>query len=97
MKLLTKKLSKVAKVPITMENHFCSHIDPTTSANLIAADELARLDPSNKFNARWKDKDHRDHPYDALKAVPKNFYTNFKTNLIRDAHYMAKAITAHRS
>lgn len=97
MKLLTKKLSKVAKVPITMENHFCSHIDPTTSANLIAADELARLDPHHKFHNRWKDKEHRDLHSDALKAVPKNFYNNFKTNLVRDAHYMASAIKAHRS
>ena len=32
MKLMTKKMKKVGKVPIEMENHFCSHLDAATSA-----------------------------------------------------------------
>lgn len=53
---MTNKLKKVAKVPIEFENKFCSHIDPITSANLIAANELA--DHSKKFKGLWKDKEH---------------------------------------
>ena len=34
---------------------------------------------------------------DELKKIPKNFYTNHRTNMIRDAHYMAKAIVNNRS
>lgn len=40
MKLMTKKMKKVGKVPIEMENHFCSHLDAATSAQLIAANEF---------------------------------------------------------
>lgn len=43
MKVMTNKLRKVAKMPIEMENKFCSHLDPGTSAQLIAADDLAKL------------------------------------------------------
>ena len=32
MKVLTNKHSKVAKVPIEVKNHFCSHVDPGISA-----------------------------------------------------------------
>ena len=32
MKLMTNKLRKVAKVPVEMENKFCSHVDLETSA-----------------------------------------------------------------
>lgn len=32
MKLLTNKLRKVAKLPVEVENKFCSHLDPGTSA-----------------------------------------------------------------
>ena len=32
MKVLTNKHSKVAKVPIEIKNHFCSHVDPGISA-----------------------------------------------------------------
>ena len=45
MRVMTKKLKKVAKIPIEIENKFCSHLDPFTSAELIAADELAKKDP----------------------------------------------------
>jgi len=41
MKLLTKKMKKVGKVPIELQNQFCSHLDPMTSAELINASELA--------------------------------------------------------
>jgi len=58
MKLLTKKMKKVCKVPIELENKFCSHLDAGTSAQLINASELANLDPKNKFAKRWQDKIH---------------------------------------
>ena len=44
MKLMTNKLKKVAKMPVQMENKFCSHVDLETSAQLINADDLARMD-----------------------------------------------------
>ena len=96
MRLMTNKFKKVAKVPVEVEDKFCSHIDPGTSAQLIAAHELAQLDPKNKFNQRWRDKEFVPRIED-FKQVPKHFYSNFKTNLIRDAHYMAKAIVQNRS
>ena len=43
MKLMTNKLKKIAKMPIEMENKYCSHLDPGTSAQLIAADDLSKL------------------------------------------------------
>ena len=93
MKLLTKKMKKVAKVPIELENKYCSHLDPGTSAQLINASELANLDPKNKFAKRWQDKIHvTPAPANDFYEIPKRFYTNYKTNAIRDAHYMAKAI-----
>ena len=58
MRLMTNKMKKVAKIPVEFENKFCSHLDPGTSAQLIAANELAMMDPKNKFNGRWKDKAH---------------------------------------
>lgn len=88
---MTKKLKKVAKMPIEFENKFCSHIDAGTSAQLIAAEDLARADKSNRFHDRWKDKEHRV-VQEGFTDVPRHFYTNYKTNLIRDAHYMAKRI-----
>ena len=36
-----------------------------------------------------KEKDFND--------VPRHYYSNFKTNLVRDAHYMAKAIVNSHS
>ena len=36
MKVLTNKHQNVAKIPVEMENRFCSHIDTVTSAQLIA-------------------------------------------------------------
>ena len=59
MKLMTNKLKKVAKVPVEMENKFCSHVDLETSAQLINANDLANMDSTNKFSKRWQDKDHR--------------------------------------
>ena len=37
------------------------------------------------------DKDHKS-PADTnfFRDVPKHFYANFKTNMIKDAHFMAK-------
>jgi len=90
MRLMTKKLKKVAKVPVEFENKFCSHVDPITSANLIAANELAQQTQS-KFKNIWKDKEHRP-PREDYHQVPKHYYSNYKTNMIRDAHYMAKRI-----
>lgn len=49
MKLLTKKMKKVGKVPVELQNKFCSHIDPMTSADLINASDLAALDPTNPY------------------------------------------------
>ena len=94
MKIMTKKLKKVAKMPVEFENKFCSHIDPGTSAQLIAADDLANLDKNGKYHNPWKDKNHVAQSKD-FTGVPKHFYSNFKTNLIRDAHYMAKRINEH--
>ena len=88
-------MKKVGKVPIQMENQFCSHVDPATSAQPIAANEIAQLNP--QFRHLWKDKEHRPPPVADLSQVPKHFYTNYKTNMIRDAHYMAKAIVNARS
>ena len=59
MKLVTNKMRKVAKMPVEMENKFCSHLDPGTAAQLIAADDLAKMDKNGKFAGRWKDKDHQ--------------------------------------
>ena len=53
MKLMTNKLKKVAKVPVEVENKFCSHVDLETSAQLINADDLAKMDSTNKFSKRW--------------------------------------------
>lgn len=95
MKLATRKLRKVGKVPVELSNKFCSHLDPMTSAELISANELAAMDPKNPFAGQWKDREHR--PPKEFKDIPRHFYTNYKTNLIRDAHYMAKAIVGNRS
>jgi hypothetical protein len=89
MRLLTKKMKVVTKIPVELENKFCSHVDPNTSAHLINASELARLDPSVKFAKNWQDKIHVPATNDVNKVIPKNFYSNYKTNLIRDAHYLA--------
>ena len=90
MKLMTNKMSKVAKVPIVMENKFCSHMDPATSANLIAAQDLA---PHNKnFFNMWRDKEVRSKSRHDLPKVPQHYYSNYKTNMVRDAHFMAKRI-----
>lgn len=53
MKLMTNKLKKVAKVPVEVENKFCSHVDLETSAQLINANDLAKMDSTNKFSKRW--------------------------------------------
>ena len=50
MKLMTNKLKKVAKIPVEVGNKFCSHIDIGTSAQLIAADDLARMDLNGKYH-----------------------------------------------
>ena len=91
MKLMTNKLRKVAKMPVEVENKFCSHLDPGTSAQLIAADDLAKMDQNGKYYNRWRDKPHRTVG-DGYHDVPRHFYDNFKSSLIRDAHYMAKQI-----
>jgi hypothetical protein len=58
MRLLTNKMKRVAKVPVVMENKFCSHLDLDTSAVLIEANELAKLQKSGKFNKIWEDREH---------------------------------------
>ena len=90
MKAMTNKLTKVGTVPITIENHFCSHMDPATSANLIAASELAPH--NNKFGNMWRDKEHRAKTRHDWDNVPRHYYSNYKTNMVRDAHFMAKKI-----
>ena len=70
-------------------------MDPGTSAHLIYANELAELDPSNKFATRWADHDHKGGF--KTRHVPQHFYKNYKHNLIRDAHSMAKTIQQNRS
>ena len=90
MKLMTNKLSKVARVPVQMENKFCSHMDPATSANLIAASELAPH--NNQFSNMWRDKAHRSRHRHDWDHVPRHYYSNYKTNMVRDAHFMAKKI-----
>ena len=97
LKLLTAKMKKVGKVPVLFENKFCSHVHPQDGADMINASELANADPHNKFTKRWEDKNHIGPHGQDFKDIPKHFYTNYKTNLIRDAHYMAKALVRNRS
>jgi len=78
-------------VPVEFENKFCSHIDPLLSAQLIAANDLAPH--SKKFKNIWADKEQQ-RPRDDWSQVPKHYYSNYKTNLIRDAHYIAKRIVS---
>ena len=94
MRLLTNKLQKVAKVPIEMHNKFCSHIDPVTSGQLIAANDLA--EHSRAFGSMWTDKEHR-FENESFKTVPKHYYSNYKSNLVRDAHVSMHEKSASRS
>ena len=94
MRLLTNKLSKVANVPIEMQNQFCSHIDPVTSAQLISANDMA---PHNRqFGQMWRDREHRDDS-SSYTTIPKHYYSNYKTNMVRDAHVTAAEKSASRS
>ena len=52
------------------------------------------MDEHGRFNERWRDKEHRATGQDYA-GVPKHFYRNFKSNLIRDAHHMAKELVGH--
>lgn len=55
------------------------------------------MDPKNKYSKMWSNKEHKHQLEGDFNSVPKHFYTNFKTNLVRDAHYMAKKIVENRS
>lgn len=74
MKVLTNKHSKVANVPIEMKNHFCSHIDPAISAQLIAGTKLP------------------PHPRDSINLIPRDYYTNHKSHMLKEAREVARSI-----
>ena len=97
MRLMTNKLKKVAKVPVEIENQFCSHVDPATSAYLIKASDLNQVEDGNPFTRLWMDKEHKAPREKSFKEVPRHFYTSFKTNLIRDAHYMSRALAGSQT
>ena len=80
------------RIPIEVENHFCSHISPAMSAHMIQANDLNALDKNNPYRF-WENRDRQTRT-ENFKAVPKSFYTNYKTSLMRDAHEVAKAVSA---
>ena len=55
------------------------------------AQELAQKKKNQSKYTYWNDKDVKAKD-DLFNSIPKHFYTNYKTNMMRDAHYMAKAI-----
>jgi len=40
----------------------------------------------------WSDKEHKDPKRLDWENVPRHYYSNFKTNMVRDAHFIAKQI-----
>ena len=78
-----------------VENQFCSHISPKVSAHLIQANDLNALDDNNPYRF-WADRDRKTRK-ENFNHVPKHFYTNYKTSLMRDAHEVAKVVAAEVS
>jgi len=50
---------------------------------VIAGEDLAVH--HNKYGSMWKDKSQRK-TRDDWSAVPRNYFTNYKVNMIRDSH-----------
>jgi len=59
---------------------------------IVHADDLDALDDHNPYKF-WKDRD-RKLIKDKFKIIPKNYYLNYKTNMMRDAHEISAAIVA---
>ena len=62
---------------------------------MIQANDLNALDQGNPYRF-WENRDRKTKG-ENFKAVPKAFYTNYKTSLMRDAHEVAKAVAAGTS
>ena len=98
LRLFTKDLKegqaepKKKSIPVELENQFCSHISPKLSAHLIQANDLNALDDNNPYRF-WQDRDRKTRE-EHFNAVPKGFYTNYKTSMMRDAHEVAKVVSA---
>ena len=75
-----------------LDNQYCSHISPKVSAHLIQANDLNALDDHNPYRF-WADRDRKTRQ-EHFNAVPKHFYTNYKTSMMRDAHEVAKVVSA---
>lgn len=61
-----------------------AHLDSATATQVISGNELAGH--HNKYGAIWRDKEKKRKTRDDWSAVPKKFYSNYKSNMIRDAH-----------
>ena len=98
LRLFTKDLKeskaepKKKSIPVELDNQYCSHISPKVSAHLIQANDLHALDDHNPYRF-WADRD-RTTRQEHFNAVPKHFYTNYKTSMMRDAHEVAKVVSA---
>ena len=101
LRLFTKDIKnktatpKEKSIPVELDNNFCSHISPKVSAHLIQGDDLNALDMNNPYRF-WADRDRKTRE-EHFKGVPKHFYTNYKTSLMRDAHEVAKVVSAQIS
>lgn len=72
-------------MPVVVENTQCSHVPMT---QVIQANDLASLDKKNPFRF-WQDRDRRGKNAKG-KFIPKNFYSNYKSAIMRDAHDLSK-------
>ena len=101
LRLFTKDLKgggalpKDGSIPVELENHFCSHVSPEVSAHLIQANDLNALDQNNPYRF-WETRDRKTRD-EKFNAVPKHFYTNHRTSVMRDAHQVAAAVAAGAS
>jgi len=76
-----------------VENKICSHVDEKfAKTQIVQANDLDTLGKSNPFRF-WQDRDRRTKK-DTFNFVPRNFYTNYKTSLMRDAHDIAANIAS---
>lgn len=91
------KSPKPVVIPVEVENKFCSHIDPRTSTQIIQAHDLVKKVGGGSGNTNfkyWNDRQVKSKGEESFGSVPKRFYSNYKTNLVRDAHDLAKLVVS---
>ena len=93
--LKENKKPEIKSIPIELENEYCSHMSPAHQTHIIQAADLHKSGEKNPYNY-WVDTERKKSEKN-MKPVQKHFYTNYKTNMMRDAHEVAKAVAADMS